>query len=101
MYSGRLINRKRKIMTKNEFKDIVKRGFFSCKWRKNNGEIGHVKLGVLGKLGYRFTQEKKVTEHPNYVLVFKINSRAKEGFQRWANVNPNTVFEINRQSYPQ
>ena len=40
-------------MTKNEFKDIVKRGFFSCKWRKNNGQIGHIKLGVLGKLGYR------------------------------------------------
>ena len=52
-------------MTKNEFKDIVKRGFFSCKWRKNNGQIGHIKLGVLGKLGYRFTLEKRVTEHPN------------------------------------
>ena len=88
-------------MTKNEFKRIVRQGFFSCKWRKNNGEIGHVKLGVLGKLGYRFTKEKQVTEHPNYVLVFKINSRAKEDFQRWANVNPNTVFEINKQSYPQ
>ena len=53
-------------MTKNEFKDIVKRGFFSCKWRKNDGTIGKIKLGVLGKLGYRFTQEKRVTEHPNY-----------------------------------
>ena len=88
-------------MTKNEFKRIVQQGFFSCKWLKNDGTEGHVKLGVLGKLGYRFTKEKQVNEHPNYVLVFKINSRAKEDFQRWANVNPNTVFEINKQSYPQ
>ena len=42
-----------------------------------------------------------VTEHPNYVLVFRINSRAKSDFQRWANVNPDTVFEISGKSYPQ
>jgi hypothetical protein len=88
-------------MTKNEFKDIVKQGFFSCRWIKNDGKEGHIKLGVLGKLGYRFTKEKQVTEHPNYVLVFRINSRAKENFPRWANVNPDTVFEINQQSYTQ
>ena len=86
-------------MTKNGFKDIVKNGFFSCKWVKNDGTVGKIKLGVLGKLGYRFTKEKQVIEHPNYVLVFKINSRAKENFQRWANVNPNTVFEVNKVSY--
>jgi len=56
---------------------------------------------VLGTLGYRFTKEKVVTEHPNYVLVFRINSRAKSDFQRWANVNPDTVFEISGKSYPQ
>jgi len=88
-------------MTKNEFKDIVKNGFFSCKWVKNDGTVGKIKLGVLGKLGYRFTKDKVVTEHDNYVLVFRINSRAKTNFQRWANVNPNTVFEVNKQSYPQ
>ena len=88
-------------MTKNDFKDIVKNGFFSCKWVKNDGTVGKIKLGVLGKLGYRFTNEQQVIEHPNYVLVFRINSRAKENFKRWANVNPNTVFEVNQQSYPQ
>ena len=88
-------------MTKNEFKDIVKRGFFSWKWIKNDGTVGKIKLGVLGTLGYRFTKEKQVTEHPNYVLVFRINSRAKSDFQRWANVNPDTVFEISGKSYPQ
>ena len=88
-------------MTKNEFKDIVKRGFFSCKWIKNDGTVGKIKLGVLGKLGYRFTKEKQVAEHPNYVLVCRINSRAKSDFQRWANVNPDTVFEISGKSYPQ
>ncbi len=88
-------------MTKNDFKDIVKNGFFSCKWVKNDGTVGKIKLGVLGKLGYRFTKDKVVTEHDNYVLVFRINSRAKTNFQRWANVNPNTVFEVNKQSYPQ
>ena len=88
-------------MTKNDVKDIVKNGFFSWKRVKNDGTVGKIKLGVLGKLGYRFTKEQQVTEHPNYVLVFKINSRAKEDFQRWANVNPNTVFEVNKISYPQ
>jgi len=88
-------------MTKNEFKDIVKRGFFSCKWIKNDGTVGKIKLGVLGKLGYRFTKEKVVTEHPNYVLVFRINSRAKSDFQRWANVNPDTDFEVSCKSNPQ
>ena len=88
-------------MTKYEFKDIVKNGFFSCKWIKNDGTVGKIKLGVLGKLGYRFTKEKVITEHPNYVLVFRINSRAKSDFQRWANVNPDTVFEVSGKSYPQ
>jgi hypothetical protein len=85
-------------MTKNEFKRIVQQGFFSCKWTKNNGEQGHIKRGIIGKNGYRFTKSGEVREHPNYLLVFCVNNKGDHG---WANVNPNTITEINRQSYPQ
>ena len=46
-------------MTKSMFQDIVKRGFFSIKWLKNNGEVGHIKRGVIGEMGRRFTQVDK------------------------------------------
>ena len=85
-------------MTKDEFKRIVKQGFFSIKWLKNNGEQGHIKRGIIGKNGYRFTKSGEVREHPNYLLVFCVNNKGDHG---WANVNPNTITEINRQSYPQ
>ena len=85
-------------MTKSMFQDIVKRGFFSIKWLKNNGEVGHIKRGVIGEHGHRFTQSGQVNEHPNYLLVFCVSNTGKHG---WANVNPDTIFEINNVSYPQ
>jgi len=78
-------------MTKNEFKDKVGMGFFSCKWIKNNGQEAKVKRGILGL-------NKKVDgqplEHNDYVLVYKLGN----GYgtkRRWANVNPNTITQIN------
>ena len=85
-------------MTKSMFHDIVKRGFFSIKWLKNNGEVCHIKRGVIGEMGRRFTQSGQVNEHPNYCLVFCVSNTGKHG---WANVNPDTIFEINNVSYPQ
>ena len=85
-------------MTKAQFRDIVKLGFFSIKWIKNNGEVGHIKRGVIGEHGRRFTQRGEVREHPNYLLVFCVSTSGNHG---WANVDPNTIFEINNVSYPQ
>ena len=52
-------------MTKTQFHNIVKLGFFSIKWLKNNGEVGHIKRGIIGQNGYRFTKSGEVREHPN------------------------------------
>ena len=35
-------------MTKHDFKDLVKNGFFSVRWIKNNGEEGYIHRGILG-----------------------------------------------------
>ena len=83
-------------MTKNEFKRIVQQGFFSCKWVKNDGEEGHIKRGIIGQNGYRFTKSGEVREHPNYLLVFCVSNKGEHG---WANVNPDTITEINNVEY--
>jgi len=85
-------------MTKAQFHNIVKLGFFSIKWLKNNGEVGHIKRGIIGQNGYRFTKGGEVREHPNYLLVFCVSTKGKHA---WANVNPDTILEINNVSYPQ
>ena len=85
-------------MTKSMFHDIVKQGFFSIKWIKNDNTIGHIKRGVIGEHGRRFTKNGEVREHPNYLLVFCVSTRGKHA---WANVNPDTILEINNVSYPQ
>ncbi len=85
-------------MTKAQFRDIVKLGFFSIKWIKNDNTIGHIKRGIIGKHGYRFTKNGEVREHPNYCLVFCVSNKGKHS---WANVNPDTILEINNVSYPQ
>ena len=85
-------------MTKSMFHDIVKQGFFSIKWLKNNGEEGHIKRGIIGQNGYRFTKSGEVREHANYLLVFCVSNKGDHG---WANVNPDTITEINNVSYTQ
>ena len=60
-------------MTKQDFRDRVK-GLFSVRWIKNDGTEGYIHRGILG-----------LTKHIDG--------------SRWANVNPNTITEIN--SYPQ
>ena len=85
-------------MTKIEFRDIVKFGFFSIKWLKKDGTVGHIKRGVIGEHGRRFTKSGVVREHPNYLLVFCVSTSGNHG---WANVNPDTILEINNVSYPQ
>ena len=42
-------------MTKNEFKDKVGMGFFSCEWIKKNGRVGKIKRGMLGAYAWRHT----------------------------------------------
>ena len=83
-------------MTKAQFRDIVKLGFFSIKWIKNNGEVGHIKRGIIGQNGYRFTRSGVVREHPNYLLVFCVSTK---GNHSWANVNTDTITEINNVEY--
>ena len=82
-------------MTKHGFKDLVKNGFFSVRWLKNNGEEGYIHRGILG-LNKIVQGEPK--EHNDYVLVYKVGNGYGDG-RRWANVNPNTITHVN--SYPQ
>ena len=81
-------------MTKTEFRDRVK-GLFSVRWIKNDGTEGYVHRGILG-LTKHINGEHK--EHNDYVLVYKVGNGYGEQ-SRWANVNPNTILEVN--SYPQ
>ena len=86
-------------MTKQEFKDKVGMGFFSCRWLKNNGQVAKVKRGILGQYAWRFTHDPQPTnfkEHDNYVLAFRVGSGLYPEHRRWVNINPNTVMEINR-----
>ena len=86
-------------MTKQEFKDEVGMGFFSCKWIKNNGQEAKVKRGILGQYAWRFTHDPianrdNFQEHDDYVLVYKVGNGYGEQ-RRWANVNPNTITHVN------
>jgi len=36
-----------------------------------------------------------VKEHENYVLVYRVGNGIDQEHRRWANVNPETVFEVN------
>ena len=78
-------------MTKHGFKDLVKNGFFSVRWLKNNGEEGYIHRGILG-LNKIVQGEPK--EHNDYVLVYKVGNGYGEQ-RKWANVNPNTITHIN------
>ena len=85
-------------MTKDEFKQRVRNGFFSCKWVMNNGQVGKVKRGILGTNAYRFTNEQtreSIREHDNYVLAFRVGNGLLPQHRRWVNINPNTVTHIN------
>jgi hypothetical protein len=82
-------------MTKQEFRDRVK-GIFSVRWIKNDGTEGYIHRGILG-LSKHIDGEHK--EHSNYILVYKLGNGYSHCHSRWANVNPNTITEIN--SYTQ
>ena len=81
-------------MTKQGFRDRVK-GWFSVRWIKNDGTEGYIHRGILGLTKHIDGEHK---EHNDYVLVYKVGNGYIDG-SRWANVNPNTITEIN--SYPQ
>jgi hypothetical protein len=86
-------------MTKQQFKTKVGMGFFSCKWIKNNGQEAKVKRGILGQYAWRFTNNPvptNTTEHESYVLAFRVGSGLLPEHRRWVNINPSTVFEVNR-----
>ena len=85
-------------MTKEEFKNRVKLGFFSCEWTKNNGQVAKVKRGILGTNAFRFTNEQtreSIREHNDYVLAFRVGNRLLPQHRRWVNINPATVIKIN------
>jgi len=86
-------------MTKQEFKNKVGMGFFSCKWLKNNGQEAIVKRGILGQYAWRFTNEQtreSIQEHNDYVLAYRVGNGLLPQHRRWVNINPNTVMEINK-----
>ena len=86
-------------MTKQEFKDVVGMGFFSCKWIKNDGQVAKIKRGILGQYAWRFTNNPaptNFTEHNDYVLAFRVGSGLLPEHKRWVSINPNTVLELNR-----
>ena len=88
-------------MTKQELKTQVGMGFFSAKWIKNNGQVAKVKRGILGQYAWRFTHDPianrdNFEEHNDYVLAFRVGSGLLPDHARWVNINPNTVFEVNR-----
>ena len=85
-------------MTKEEFKNKVKFGFFSCEWTKNNGQVAKVKRGILGTNAFRFTNEQtreSIREHNDYVLAFRGGNGLLPQHRRWVNINPATVIKIN------
>ena len=86
-------------MTKSEFKTMVGQNkFFSCKWFNNKGQVSVIKRGILGQNAWRHTNQAtktSVNEHDNYVLVYRIGNGLMPEHRRWANVNPETVFEVN------
>ena len=86
-------------MTKAEFKTMVGQNkFFSCKWFNNKGEVSVIKRGILGTNAWRHTNQAtktSVNEHEQYVLVYRIGNGLMPEHRRWANVNPETVFEVN------
>ena len=87
-------------MTKEEFKNRVKLGFFSCEWTKNNGQVANVKRGILGTNAFRFTNEQtreSIREHNDYVLAFRVGNGLLPEHRRWANINPLTITRINGQ----
>ena len=86
-------------MTKAEFKTMVGQNkFFSCKWFNNKGQVSVIKRGILGQNAWRHTNNpvpSNVTEHENYVLVYRVGNGIDQEHRSWANVNPETVFEVN------
>ena len=100
-YDIKIIRNRKDSMTKQELKTTVGMGFFSCKWIKNNGRVGKVKRAILGKHAWRFTHDPQANkenfqEHNDYVLAFRVGSGLLPEHTRWVNINPNTVFEVNR-----
>ena len=86
-------------MTKQDFKTRVGMGFFSCEWINNSGTTSKIKRGILGGYAWRHTNNPvptNVKEHSDYVLVYRVGNGLLPQHRRWANVNPNTIIEINR-----
>ena len=85
-------------MTKQDFKTRVGMGFLSCKWINNSGSTSIIKRGILGGYAWRHTNNPiptNVKEHEDYVLVYRVGNGLLPQHRRWANVNPNTVIELN------
>ena len=85
-------------MTKQDFKAIVGNGFFSCKWINNKGDVSKIKRGILGTHAWRNTElgtRDSINELPNYVLAYRVGNGLNPNHRRWANINPETILEIN------
>lgn len=87
-------------MTKQDFKARVGMGFFSCKWINNKGDVSKIKRGILGTHAWRHTNigtRDSIKESANYVLVYRVGNGLNPNHRRWANINPETVIQINGQ----
>ena len=85
-------------MTKQDFKTIVGMGFFSCKWINNKGDVSKIKRGILGTHAWRHTNlatRDSINESADYVLAYRVGNGLLPEHRRWANINPNTIIEIN------
>ena len=61
-------------MTKDDFKTKVGMGFFSCKWVNNAGSTSKIKRGILA---------------------YRVGNGLLAEHRRWANINPETIIQIN------
>ena len=85
-------------MTKQDFKTIVGMGFFTCKWINNKGDVSKIKRAILGTHAWRHTNlatRDSINESANYVLAYRVGNGLLPEHRRWANINPNTIIEIN------
>tara|TARA_R110000796_G_scaffold236870_1_gene356526 strand:+ start:75 stop:344 length:270 start_codon:yes stop_codon:yes gene_type:complete len=85
-------------MTKDDMMTRVGNGFFSCKWINNKGDVSKIKRGILGIHAWRHTNiatRDSIQVNPKYVLAYRVGNGLNPNHRRWANINPETIIELN------
>jgi len=60
--------------------------------------VSKIKRGILGTHAWRHTNigtRDSINESANYVLAYRVGNGLNPNHRRWANINPETVIEIN------